>query len=261
MRAVLAKLAMSLVMGLAAGMTLGGSALAQGAAQRPAFDAQAYAEGRFGRLFTTSGRYMEMGGVCSEPTLNYPGYAGKPVLHCTYRARGVTADVWMLNADAARLAKWSVSACNAIQTRVMRTCLDRVIDRIWGASNGQFPVAGYVVQPGREVGVASAGETPYCSLVRNGVTINVRGFRTRPARNGQCGPVDLIDDPLTGSGQFARPVAVTRAQLRAAGVTDVVAGDAFVEVAGKLYRDAWNADDNPLITAWAKAARRAGELR
>jgi hypothetical protein len=230
-------------------------------AQPAGFNPHAYAEARFARLFTASGRYMEMGGACSEPNLNYPGYAGLPVLHCTYKARGVTADVWMLNADAPRLAKWAVSACTAIQTRAMRPCLDKVVDRIWGASNGQFPIAGYVVQPGREVGASAAGDTPYCSLVRHGVTVSVRGFRTRPARGGACGSLDLIDDPIQVAGQFARPASVTRANLRAAGVTEDLSGVRFADVSARLYREAWNAEANTLITAWALAAKASGALR
>lgn len=230
-------------------------------AQRTDFDAKAYTEGRFSRLFATSGRYMEMGGACSEPSLSYPGWAGLPILHCTYKTMGVTADVWMLNADASRLAKWAVSACTAVQTRAMRTCLDAVVARIWGASNGQFPVAGYVVDTAARVGAGGDPETPYCALVRNGVTIGVAGFRTRPARNGACGSVDLIDDPITWGGQFARPASTTRSNLRAAGVTDGLRGAAFADVVGRLYREAWNADDNVLITAWAKAAKASGELR
>lgn len=244
------------------GFFVGGAALADAPPSRPGFDPQAYAENRFGRLFATSGRYMEMGGVCQEPTLNFPGWTGAPVMQCTYKTMGVTTDVWMLNADAARLAKWSVSACTAIATRNMRGCLDAVANRIWGASNGQFPVAGFVVEPASAVGARSAApNTPYCSLMRNGVTINVAGYRTRPARNGSCGLLDLVDDPATWTGQFARPASTTRAHLTAAGVTDAMAGAAFGDVVGRLYREAWNADDNVLITAWAKAAKRAGELR
>lgn len=244
------------------GFVLAGAALSAPPATAQsgaAFDPQAYAENKFGRLFTASGRYMEMGGVCAEPTLNYAGYAGLPVLQCTYKARGVTADVWMLNADAARLARWSVSACRTINTRSMRPCLDRVVERVWGASNGMFPIAGFVVQPGREVGVAS--DAPYCSLVRHGVTVSVRGWRTRPARNGQCGSLDLIDDPILATGAYARPVSVTRANLRAAGVTDDLTGPAFAEVVGRLFREAWNADSNALINAWAMGAKRSGALR
>lgn len=231
-----------------------------GAQPRPTspFDPQTYAENKYDRLFGVSGRYMEMGGVCAEPTLNYPGYYGLPVLNCQFRYRGVTADVSMLNADAARLARWSVSACRAIETRNMRLCIDRVVERVWGASNGMFPVAGFVVQSGREVGADA--DVPYCSLVRHGVTVSVQGWRTRPARNGQCGSLDLLDAPLTGAGAYARPASATRANLRTAGVTDDISGSKFAEVAGRLFREAWNADDNVLITAWARAAKRSGAL-
>ncbi len=252
MRTVLAALAALIAMGMAS------VALSQPRAAA-AFDPQAYAENKYGRLFGVSGRYMEMGGACAEPTLNYPGYPGLPVLNCQYRFQGVTGDVWMLNADATRLARWSVSACRAIETRHMRACLDRVVERVWGGSNGMFPIAGFVVQPGREVGGQS--DAPYCSLVRHGVTVSVQGWRTRPARNGQCGSRDLMDDPVTAAGMFARPASVTRANLRAAGVTDDMSGAKFADVVGRLFREAWNADDNVLITAWAKAARRSGALR
>lgn len=202
-----------------------------------------YVRGLYQRSIDNGGRYMEHN--CASE-LSYPNYEGLPVQRCEYEAEGITAVVWMLNADAERLARWTITACQDAGLSDLRTCARRLKSHIWEQSNGQFPVAGYVVE-----GV--------CYQFRDGVTVETENSSTQPI-GGRCSPESAADEPVTVSKRYARIASTTREQYRAAGGTEDVGSTTpvsarklkWLEVVRALYKQAWTSDRNQLISAWAR---------
>lgn len=227
----------------------------------PTRDAQLIAavQARYTTLIATGGRYMEKN--CSAT--NAANWTGFVLMRCNYTHLGASANVSMLNPDAAQLARWTVTACRDAAANHMEACTQHIIRRIWSASNAQFPVTGYVIEPKSVLGGTS--NAPLCFLFRDGVTIRTASVTTRPPQNGRCVPEDAESESATHAFNFARIASTTREEYRRlSGSPDVGAsggGDLrFIDAIRKEWQAAWGSDRNRLLSAAAIADRARGKF-
>jgi hypothetical protein len=189
---------------------------------------------------------------CDDPIMNYPRWNGFPVTLCDYSDIGVTVKTYMLNADRAKQARWTVTACSDAKAKKnMRKCIDYMIGQVREASSGGiFPIAGYIPEP------QDGGR---CYVFRDGVTVwtKLRPYWQSP-KNHSCGPVNENDQPLDHAWKFARIASTTRGDYIAAGGSRPVDGLNWVDVTRDLYQKAWNSDRNELMSAKAIGARQKG---
>jgi Mannosyl-glycoprotein endo-beta-N-acetylglucosaminidase len=139
---------------------------------------------------------------CDPPRLDYPRWTGFPVTLCDYSDIGVTVRTYMLNADRAKQAHWTVTACQDAKATNMHACIDYMVGVVRRASSGGvFPVAGYVPEP-QNGGV--------CYVFRDGITVwtTLRPYWQRP-QNHSCGNVDESEQPLAAVWKFARIASTT----------------------------------------------------
>jgi hypothetical protein len=187
---------------------------------------------------------------CDPPRLDFPHWDGFPVTLCAYSDIGVTVHTYMLNADRAKQARWTVTACQDAKASNMRACIDHMVRMVKQASSGGvFPVAGYIPEPvGGNV----------CYVFRDGVTVwtTLRPFWQHP-KNHSCGDdADETETPLHTAWTFARIASTTRAEYKAAGGTMPFDLLHWVDVVRTLYQKAWTSDRNELMSATAIQARR-----
>ncbi|NEX92640.1 glucosaminidase domain-containing protein [Caulobacter sp. 17J65-9] len=205
------------------------------------------------------GRYMEGDCELAQPPLG--GWDGFPVQRCSYTAMGVQARVFMLNPSADQLARWTASACLDAAANDPKACVRWLVGETWAASNAQFPVTGYVIEPAASAG--GSGSAATCQYFRDGVTSRTASSSTVPVQ-GRCGPEAADGEPALSARKYARISSTTRAMYRAAGGTEEVGEDRDVRwlpVVARLYQEAWGADRNALMSAKAKAGKQAGAFR
>ena len=202
-----------------------------------------------------TGRYMEQG--CAPAAPAPAGWTGFPVQRCAYRSMGVNAVVYLLDAPAEKLAAWTLTACADAGAQDMAGCAKIVARQIAEASNAQFPVAGYVIEPASSGG--GQGEAAVCYLFRDGVTVRTASSKSAPGA-GACQPDSANDEPLTKAMTFARISSTTREMYLAAGGTGPVDGLNWPAAARRAYQAAWSSDRNLLISAWARSAKRQGTI-
>jgi hypothetical protein len=219
----------------------------------------AASEARYVAKIASGGRYMERN--CVPAAL--PGWTGFPLQRCEYAHLGATARVTMLNPDANRLARWTVTACLDARAAQMDRCLRHIERRIWHASNAQFPVSGFVIEPRSVLGM-SPPNAPLCFLFRNGVTMRTASLTTAPPAAGRCGPETAESDPATKAFRFARIASTTRKEYAVLDGTLPVGdvGDVrFLDAVRLEWQSAWRSDRNRLISASAIADRAAGKFQ
>jgi hypothetical protein len=175
----------------------------------------------------------------------------------------VQAEVTMLNPSASTLARWIVTACLDAGTTRLEVCAKRLLREIWSASNAQFPVSGYVIEPASVIG--GPADQPRCFPFRNGVTVRTATGRSGSPVNGACGPVSYENEPLITALRFTRLASTTRAQYLAAGGLHPVGAtnglDAlWSDAIRREYMAAWTSGRNILISARAKAMKAAGQV-
>lgn len=196
---------------------------------------------------------------CDPPRFDFPNYAGFPVQECAYENLGLSARVVMLNAPAEKLASWTVSACTKFSANKIEACSLQVAKRIWEQSNGQFVVAGIVIEEASVIGGTSNEGMNF--EFRDGVTV-----KSVLELNGSSR--QLTDRELEGSlvatvlntKVYARPAGTTREQYVAAGGSiEVGKSDPhsarnlqWLEAVRAEYKTAWTTDNNLLIDAWVK---------
>lgn len=197
------------------------------------------------------GRYMEKN---CQPT-SYPGWQGFPLQRCAYEAGGRKAEVILLDADAAQLARWVVNACMEVEGSASDDCQERTFRDIGNASGAQFPVAGVVLE---DLSAQASGFENYC--FRDGVTVKVAAWPSGAAR--QLKPEELeacMNGPVTGTASkygYARIISTSRDDWRISHMDADVAGLAWLEVVRRAYQEAWGKERNPLIVAKLAAARK-----
>lgn len=105
------------------------------------------------------GQYMKHN--CTDvSSVDWPGV---PLQRCKYTELGTTAKVTLVFSDSQRLARWTVMACKDASAKDMEACASYLKKRIWSASNAQFPVSGFVIEPKSVLGGTS--NAPYCFSV------------------------------------------------------------------------------------------------
>ena len=203
------------------------------------------------------GQYMKE--TCAPTTRE--DWPGVELLRCTYKELGAEATVTLALPDAARLARWTVTACRDASASDMKACARHIEKRIWSASNAQFPVRGYVIEPRSVLGGTS--NEPYCFLFRDGVTVRTEAVTSRAPQGGVCAPQSAEDDPITRAFSYARIASTTRAELGLApgapSEADLV-GMAFPAAVHKEFVEAWSSDRNRLISGAALADKASGKF-
>lgn len=199
-------------------------------------------------------------------TDSLPGWEGLPVRLYEYRTgpdirtgQPKKGKVYLLNPSPEKLARWIATACWKARGSLEYRYTDKLLRWIRSQSGGQFPVRGVVYEAMYEPGRYD----PY--VFKDGVTVYVADPNRMPA-DGHCTDeqlefyLRLTDADLKPyTGRYARIASTTREQYRAAGGTERV-GDSdknrrieWLDVVRRLYRQAWESDENRLITAWAEA--------
>jgi hypothetical protein len=205
----------------------------------------------------SGGQYMRSS--CSPTAAD--DWPGVELLRCTYRELNTEATVTLALPSAAQLARWTVSACRDAGATDMRACARHIEKRIWSASNAQFPVRGYVIEPHSVLGGAS--NEAYCFLFRDGVTVRTAAVTSRAPQGGKCAPQSAENDPITRAFTYARIASTTRAELALApGAPSEadLAGAAFPDAVRKEFVAAWASDRNRLISGAAIADKAKGEF-
>lgn len=205
----------------------------------------------------SGGQYMRSS--CSPTTAD--DWPGVELLRCTYRELNTEATVTLALPSAAQLARWTVSACRDAAAADMRACARHIEKRIWSASNAQFPVRGYVIEPQSVIG--GPADKAYCFLFRDGVTIRTAAVTSRPPQDGKCAPQTAENDPITRAFTYARIASTTRAELAlapGAPTESALAGTAFPDAVRKEFVAAWTSDRNRLISGAAIADKANGKF-
>lgn len=196
-----------------------------------------------------------------------PNWEGYPVqLYEYYTGRDIYLGepkrglVYLLDPSPEKLAKWVVNAVFDATGALDPADIEKLCAFIQWQSGAQFPVSGVVYEDMYTAGFYE----PY--VFKDGVTVYVADSTwLTPDKH----PTDemleyyltLTDDQLRpNTGRFARISSTTREMYYAAGGTAEVGrsddgerSQAWLAEVGRLYREAWNADKNFLIYAWAKA--------
>jgi hypothetical protein len=203
------------------------------------------------------GQYMKED--CAQTTRD--DWPGVELLRCTYEELNAKATVTLALPDAARLARWTVTACRDAGASDMEACARHIEKRIWSASNAQFPVRGYVIEPHSVLGGSS--NEPYCFLFRDGVTVRTEAVTSRPPQDGVCAPQNAENDAITRAFKYARIASTTRAEFALASGApgeDDLAGTAFPDAVREEFIAAWNSDRNRLISGAAIADKANGKF-
>ncbi len=170
-------------------------------------------------------------------------WPGVELLRCTYRELNTEATVTLALPSAAQLARWTVPACRDAGATDMRACARHIEKRIWSASNAQFPVRGYVIEPHSVLGGASNASL-LLSVPGRRDGKNGSGHVTRAARR-RMRAAKAENDPITRAFTYARIASTTRAELALApGAPSeaVLAGAAFPDAVRKEFVAAWASD-------------------
>ncbi|MBB5577922.1 MULTISPECIES: hypothetical protein [Rhizobium] len=138
------------------------------------------------------GQYMRQNCTDADPK-QFPEWQGLPVQACTHTdtqfpTKYVTTTAYLLFPSADQLGSWIVNGCVDAGRIDLTTCTGRLASRMWTASNGQFPVAGYVVEPAQEK-TWEYPDDPYCFLFPHGVGVTTESYpETTHAIGNACGP-------------------------------------------------------------------------
>jgi hypothetical protein len=193
--------------------------------------------------------------ICECPPAHrtFQGYETLPVVECDYNAvvegKTTRTRAYMLFPSADQLAFWVVNACVDAHASDLRLCAGRLSSAIWTASNGQFVVAGFVVEPAQSA-TWRYPHDPYCFLFRDGVTITTHNWpSTRHAENGVCGEDAVNDEAVATALRFGRIASTTRGQYHSVGGADPVDAANWPAAVGHAFRDAWRSDRNLLLRA------------
>jgi hypothetical protein len=220
----------------------------------------------------STGQYMA--GTLIEETTTYPNYEGYPVKLYEYSTgkdvqTGVQkkGKVYMLNPTAEKLATWIATAVWKAKGDTDTDAMATVLKHIQLQSGAQFPVCGIVYED-----MDNSGYYPY--LFKDGVTVYAadrsKWATEDPAHPGNYSCTDdqlnydvkvTNNDLNTYTGTYARICGTLREDYKAYGGTvDVGTSDSketrsikWLDVVRDLYKEAWNSNENKLITAWAKA--------
>ncbi|MBO9730263.1 MAG: hypothetical protein J7623_16605 [Chitinophaga sp.] len=185
-------------------------------------------------------RYMEQELVSTTDTLT--GWEGVTVALYKYvvkdKVKGpLTAYVYMLNADAKRLASWIISTCVLTTGKLEKKHTDFIIAAVRSASGGQFPVLGIVYED-----MDGTGFKPY--FFKDGVTVFLK-------KNDVIDISQINEGNMKGAGKFARVISTTREEYTAKYPATHPEGANWLAVVSAAYKEAMNSNINTLFVAWA----------
>jgi hypothetical protein len=195
-----------------------------------------------------------------------PEWEGYPVkLYEYYTGKDIKIDrpkkgkVLMLNPSKRQLALWIITAVVEAKSAPEYKYLTKLSNFIKWQSGAQFPVSGVVYEDMYTKGFYE----PY--LFKDGVTVYVADPSLFPL-DKTCTEEQLNfylklknSDLKPNTGRYARICSTNRDMYYAAGGTEEVGDNndnrkqEWLRVVRKLYQKAWNAPENELIIAWAKA--------
>ncbi|NEJ24585.1 hypothetical protein GR247_31205 [Rhizobium leguminosarum] len=143
-----------------------------------------------GKPRIAAARYMEdkCTPVAKDWAISHVGfedYAGLPIQRCLYarsqtkteyrKAATLIAVVWMLNPDAARVAKWIGTACKKAKASSKSDCGRKLAYYILKQNGAQFAVAGHVLETQSEAGCDDCLADALIYLpFRDGVTVKLQ---------------------------------------------------------------------------------------
>ena len=180
---------------------------------------------------------------------------------CKYNSEGRNGRVIMLNADADRLARWTISACKATAQGTTARCLTGVLNDLWCPSNSQFPISGTVVEPAENCGQGSGSAL---IAFRDGVTVRLKSFK--PPNGATCVKQQLttnqlaavLSEPALKSAFYARVANTHLELLLASGVPPEKLGrlpvegkTPYLETVRTAYLDALGSDNYSFLSTWA----------
>jgi hypothetical protein len=236
---------------------------------------------RFTELLNGKGQYMVVA-ACTQPDVKDPNlqailkpyteYASAKKLRlqdCFYfdEKTNLTGRVIMLNPNADRLARWTVSACSATHEGTTDRCLMSVINNLWCPSNAQFPITGTVTEDGSPCGVNG----PVLFAFRDGVTVRLKSLA--PPHGRTCTQRKLSKHELTAvlSEQALRAAVWARLANANDGImsmTGIASGKLshapkagkipYLETSRTAYLDALGSDEYLFLSSWARSAESAG---
>jgi hypothetical protein len=209
------------------------------------------------RTMSEHGQYMAQ--RCTPVTLS--SWPNIPTQRCSYVSLNTRAEVTLILPDAIQLATWTVTACRDASAVNMEKCVQHIEKRIWSASNAQFVVSGYVIEPRLVLGGNS--NEPLCFLFRDGVTVRTASVTARAPQNGKCAPQSAENDPVVLAFSYARVASTTRAELaRVPGAPsiDQLAGLAFPNAVRAEFTSAWTSPRNRLISGAAISDKALGKF-
>lgn len=197
--------------------------------------------------------------TCKLSAVHFPNWENFPVQDCSYTSHqmnvSVSTKAYLLFPDAEKLTNWTINACIDIKHKDVEFCALKLMQVVRIQSAGQFPIAGFVVEP--PMGKNWKHPTqPYCYLFRNGVTVTTASWpETSVHTNHTCGPESVNLEPIVKAMTYGRVTGVTRKEyVYAGGKLD--AGKSknsveFSDVIGKEFRLAWNTERNFLFYSTA----------
>ncbi|MDZ7629400.1 MAG: hypothetical protein U5J99_13450 [Parvularculaceae bacterium] len=144
----------------------------------PVAEAESYSAALAAISDISRSRYVE--GECAPATTPDRAYTGFPVQRCRYEQGGLVAVVYVLDAEAADIARWIANACLSIGRGEEAACAGALVRRMRASNGFIFPVAGDVLEKARDAGPGCAaryGDAIVHVYFRDGVTIETdRGF-------------------------------------------------------------------------------------
>lgn len=206
-------------------------------------------------------RYME-GRKLSE-RMDFPGWEGIKVTLYQYqvydRKAGISksAKVYLCDASNEVIAKWIISACWQAKHKITRSLIDKILTHIIRESNAQFPVLGIVYEDMKNTGI----HIPYVFM--DGVTVfpcNIY-LGSGALQDSVVNKVlDLSYKKIKdNTGLYGRICSTTREEYTKAGGKLPVGNSSignrkitWLSAVRDLYKKALSANENELITAWAK---------
>jgi endoglucanase len=198
--------------------------------------------------------YMSNGARAHCVQASYKNWEHFPVKRCDYQTPDRRSSVvYVLDADANKLARWVVKACTVAAGPAEPKCADMLVETIWHDSGAEFPVAGVVLESNENL-------CQKCCF-RDGVTISVKGWRDirNLSSSATKEEVDLcLTAQITGVGKFARIQSTTPEEYKDNGGREDVGTDdhprsSWLTVIRQSYQKAWTSDYNDLMVAKARS--------
>jgi hypothetical protein len=210
-----------------------------------------------------SARYMETG---EGQEITIDGWEGYPTKLHQYTvidkaARGIRlkrARVVLLDPSPTKLARWVVTAVKKVDGEPDRADIEYLCKQINSASNAQFPVAGIVYEDKEGNGIFKS------IAFRDGVAVRLKDV---PHYEGDPLDEDKLDLAISSNtplewltpsknmatGKYARIASTTREEYCDYDSQANVKDFDWLEVVRLAYQEAWNSDENKLITAWYRS--------